>query len=179
MHHSYVPAARRLYQGEGRRRSSVDPYQQVLVTVAGTGQPGFSGEGGPATQAQLQYPMAAAVGADGSLYIADAANARVRRLTLDGRLVTVAGTGVMGFSGDGGPATQAQLNAPVAVALGPDESLYIADRDNGRIRRVDPQGQMSTVAGNGQNRYGGDGGPATAASLNFPRGVTVGLDGSL
>jgi RHS repeat-associated protein len=161
---------------------------------------GYSGDGGPATQAQLFNPQDVAVGPDGSLYIADTFNNRVRRVDLQGIITTVAGNGspncVNGtvtpaacFGGDGGPATQAELFAPSGIAFGPDGSLYIADTNNYRIRRVDSHGIISTVAGNGSPGcatggsspacYGGDGGTATAAQLNDPQHVALGSDGTL
>ncbi|MDP1697369.1 MAG: hypothetical protein Q8L45_06260 [Xanthomonadaceae bacterium] len=151
----------------------------IIDTVAGTGVQGFSGDGGPAAQARLAYPSGAALGADGSLYIADVGNNRIRRVTPDGIIDTVAGTGVQGFSGDGGPAAQARLNAPVRVALDAGGSLYIVDANNSRVRRIAPDGRIDTVAGNGSLGFSGDGGPATEAGLTFPRDVATGADGSV
>ncbi len=151
----------------------------IITTVAGTGASGYSGDGGSATQAQLGYPTGIALGPDGSLYIADAGNNRVRRVGPDGIITTVAGTGALGHGGDGGPATQAQLGYPTGIALGPDGSLYIADRNNSRIRRVGPDGGITTVAGTGIVGYGCDGGLATQAGLNHPHGVALGPDGRL
>ncbi|MDP2673555.1 MAG: RHS repeat-associated core domain-containing protein [Dehalococcoidia bacterium] len=151
----------------------------IITTVAGNGSDGFGGDGGPATQAALNHPSDVAVGADGSLYIADYDNLRIRRVGTDGIITTVAGNGSNGFSGDGGPATQAALWLPNGVAVGADGSLYIADSFNHRIRRVGTDGIISTVAGNGTNGFSGDGGPATQAALWFPHDVAVGADGSL
>src|SRR5262249_44101398 len=109
----------------------------IISTVAGTVR-GFSGDGGPATQAALSFPVGIAVGPDGSLYLADAGNGRIRRIAPDGIITTVVGIGSFGFSGDDGPATQAQLSNPSGVAVGPDGSLYIADTNNNRIRQVGP-----------------------------------------
>src|SRR5262249_8824576 len=144
---------------------------------AGNGSYGFSGDGGPATQAQLGFPAKVAVAPDGSLYIADLLN--IRRVGPDGLITTAAGNGTFGYSGDGGPALQAQLRFPIGVAVAPDGSLYIADTYNNRIRRVAPDGLITTVAGNGTNGSGGDGGPAIQAQLNEPFGIAVGPDGSL
>jgi YD repeat-containing protein len=109
----------------------------IITTVAGTGSLGFAGDGGPATQAQLSTPRGVTVGSDGSLYIADTHNNfRIRRVGPDGIITTVAGTGSLGFAGDGGPATQARLNEPQGVAVGSDGSLYIADTINHRIRQL-------------------------------------------
>ena len=114
-------------------------------------------------------PQGVAVGPDGSLYIADTVNHRIRRVGPDGIITTVAGTGGrLGFTGDGGPATQARLSIPRGVAVGPDGSLYIADYGNNRIRRVGADGIITTVAGIGVGGFAGDGGPATQAKLNNP-----------
>jgi len=151
----------------------------VISTVAGNGVLGFSGDGGPATQARLANPHDVAIGVDGSLYIADYGNSRIRRVGVDGVISTVAGNGVFGFSGDGGPATQARLKTPTSIALGADGSLYIADYGNNRIRRMGADGVIGTVAGNGASGFSGDGGPATKASLSIIIGIALGADGSL
>src|SRR4029077_8487969 len=122
----------------------------VITTVAGNGTAGYSGDGGPGTQAGFRGAFAQlAVGPDGSLYIADRDNERIRRVAPDGIITTVAGNGTGGSSGDGGPATQAEISSPEGIALGPDGSLYIADHDSGRIRKVGPDGIITTVAGGG------------------------------
>ncbi|MCP5197341.1 MAG: hypothetical protein H6974_11225 [Gammaproteobacteria bacterium] len=151
----------------------------IITTVAGNGALGFSGDGGPATQAGLYYPDDVAVGPDGSLYIADTYHHRIRRVGPDGIITTVAGNGASGFSGDGGPATQASLHGPAGIAVAPDGSLYIADSGNRRVRWVRPDGTITTVAGSGQNGYDDDGRPATQAKLSSIKGVAVGPDGSL
>jgi streptogramin lyase len=111
-----------------------------------------------------------AVTADGGVLIADLANNRVRRVSPAGTITTVAGSGIAGSSGDDGPATEAQLNSPRAVALTPDSGLLIADQGNDRVRRVSPAGVITTVAGTGLPGFSGDDGPATAAELNQPQG---------
>ncbi len=180
LHHAYDPMARRLYLGDGRqRRAEARAAQTVVVTVAGNGVQDFSGDQGPATKASLNNVRGVAASPDGSLYLADTGNQRIRRVAPDGVITTVAGTGVFGFSGDGGPATAAQLFDPQAVAVGSDGSLYIADYDNHRIRRVGPDGIISTVAGTGVGGFGGDGGAAAGARLNGPSGVAVRADGTL
>ena len=148
----------------------------IITTVAGRGVTGFTGDGGPATAARLNYPGSVAVAADGTLYIADSWNHRIRKVDPSGVIRTIAGSGGAGwgdggFSGDGGPATAAQLDDPFAVALDPDGSLYIADTSANRIRKIDAAGTITTVAGNGSAPEGredvaGDGGPATAAPIN-------------
>jgi sugar lactone lactonase YvrE len=151
----------------------VDPFGKI-TTVAGTGTKGFSGDGGPATAAQLYTPFGIAVDASGNLFIADTDNARVRKVSPSGTITTVAGVGMNGFGGDGGAATAAQLNGPVAVAVDANGKLFIADYGNARVRQVDPtSATISTVAGTGVNGFNSDGGPATGAQLNLPFGVTV------
>jgi streptogramin lyase len=108
----------------------------TITRFAGTYEAGFSGDGGPASRAQLHEPRGVAVGPDGSTYIADSAENRVRRVDADGTITTVAGTGEAGFSGDGGPATEASFSYPTGIAVAPDGILYIADTDNNRIRRI-------------------------------------------
>ena len=151
----------------------------TITTIAGTGKDGFSGDGGPATQAQLNFPTGVAVDGEGNLYIADAPNDRIRKVDSIGTITTIAGTGEQGFSGDGGPATQAQLDHPRAVAVDGEGNLYIADRNNNRIRRVDSTGTITTIAGTGERRFGGDGGPAIRAQLDAPSGVAVDGAGNL
>jgi len=145
----------------------------VVRVVAGTGVAGFSGDGGPATEAELDFPTALALGGNGDLYIADSGNNRVRMVSPSGTITTVAGTGVAGFSGDGGPATKAELDDPEGLAIGPHGSLYIADSHNQRIRKVLPTGIIETVIGNGQVGYTGEGVPGTSEALNYPAGVAV------
>lgn len=151
----------------------------TITTVAGNGLAEHSGDGGPAHEAGLFHPRGLAVAADGTLYIADYGNDRVRKVDSVGIITTVAGTGDHNWSGDGGPATQAALCGPAGVAVGPDGSLYIGDRENHRVRKIDPLGIITTVAGAGKPGYSGDGGPAKDALLNGPLAVTVGPDGSI
>ena len=134
-HHRYDPTSRILYLGDGTRRTATAI--NIATTVAGNGSYGFSGDGGPAVQAALKYPGEIAVVADGSLYIADTDNHRIRRVGPDGIITTVAGNGTRGFSGDGGSAVQASLTYPTGVAVAADGSLYFADY-NSRIRQVSP-----------------------------------------
>ena len=149
----------------------------TITTIAGTGKDGFSGDGGPASQAQLNFPTGVAVDGEGNLYIADAPNDRIRKVDSIGTITTIAGTGEQGFSGDGGPASQAQLDHPRAVAVDGEGNLYIADRNNNRIRKVDSTGTITTIAGGGG--FGEDGGPATQVRLNLPYGVAVDGTGNL
>jgi RHS repeat-associated protein len=151
----------------------------IITTLAGNGNEGFSGDGGPATQASLDYPYNIAVAADGSVLIVDGSNHRIRRVGPDGIMTTVAGNDDVGFSGDGGPATQASLHAPEGIAVAADGSVLIADFYTQRIRRVGPDGIMTTVAGNGNVGFSGDGDLATQSSLTHPAGVAVAADGSV
>ena len=150
----------------------------VETTVAGIGTAGFSGDAGPATSAMLNSPSGVAVDGAGILYIADIANMRIRRVDRNGVISTVAGNGRQGFSGDGGPATRARL-WPNRVAVDRSGALYIADTGNNRVRKVDTRGIITTVAGNGRAGFGGDGGPATRASLDEPWDVAVSDQGTL
>src|SRR5213593_4687735 len=145
----------------------------IITTVAGSGSRGFSGDGGPAVLAQLAEPAGVAVDAAGNLFIADTNNERVRKVTPDGIITTVAGNGTQGFSGDGGAAVDAQLAYPNSVAVDGAGNLFIADTNNQRVRRVTPDGIISTVAGNGKYGYSGDGAAAPAAQLGSPYGVSV------
>jgi sugar lactone lactonase YvrE len=133
-----------------------------VTTVAGTGERGFSGDGGPATKAELgQVYERLAIDASGNLYIPDTANNRIRKVDTKGIITTIAGTGKPGFSGDGGPARKAELNGPTNVSLDGKGNIYIADSENHRIRRIDPRGIITTVAGNGKTGFPDDGAVAT------------------
>jgi sugar lactone lactonase YvrE len=143
----------------------------TITTFAGTGARGFSGDGGPATSAQLESPGGLAVDRKGNVYIAD--GSRVRKVDPGGTITTFAGTGRWGFSGDGGPATSAQLKSPKGVAVDGKGNVYIADSNNLRVRKVDPGGTITTFAGTGSRGFSGDGGPATSAQLNYPWGLAV------
>ena len=151
----------------------------IITTVAGSGTPGSSGDGGAATNATLSSPQSLAVDAGGRLYIADTASNRVRAVDAGGFIGAFAGTGVAGYSGDGGPALAATLNQPEGVASDAFGNLYIGDAANNRVRKVDTSGTITTVAGNGTAGFSGDGGPATNASLNAPFGVAVDAVGNL
>lgn len=147
----------------------------IITTYAGGGGTATVVEGEPAAGAFLSYPEKIALDAAGNLYIADTKGHRVRKvIAATGQLFTVAGTGTAGFSGDGGPATAAAINEPTGVAVDSLGNVYFSDRQNGRIRKVDPAtGNISTIAGTGSQGYGGDNGPATAANVNFPNGLAV------
>jgi hypothetical protein len=151
----------------------------TISTVAGNGTAGFSGDGRPATNAQINGSFGIAVDGNGDLFIADTSNNVVREVTPDGLIHTIAGTGTAGFSGDNGPATAAQLNIPAGLTLDSNGDLFIADRLNNRIREVTPQGIITTVAGNGTGGFSGDGGPATNAQLDRPDDVAIASNGDL
>ncbi len=161
----------------GNHRVRMVDLSGVITTVAGSGEQGFSGDGDPATSAELRFPRGVAVDDAGNLYIADFGNRRVRRVR-SGVITTVAGSGEQGFSGDGGPATTAELNGPADVAVDDAGNLYIADTGNHRVRRV-RSGVIMTVAGGGTDRLSGDGGPATSAELNSPASAVVDEAGNL
>ena len=138
-----------------------------IITVAGNGQEGFSGDGGPGTAAQLSFPRAVAVDWQGNLYISDSGNSRIRKLSSGGTITTIAGSATAGFAGDGGPAASAQLSYPRGLAIDASGNIYVADSWNFRVRRITPAGTIQTIAGNGSCGPFGDGGPATAASLGL------------
>ena len=144
----------------------------TITTVAGTGEAGFSGDGGPATKARLDFPSAVAVDREGNLYIADGSNYRIRKVDKDGIITTFAGTGEARHSGDGGPATSAQLREPACMVFDAQGNLYLADYTS--VRKIDPSGTITTVAGTGQFGFSGDGGPATEAKLTAS---DIALDG--
>jgi uncharacterized protein (TIGR03437 family) len=151
----------------------------IISTVAGTGIQGFSGDGGPATSATLNVP-ASVMFSDGNLYIADSSNQRIRKVSSNGTITTIAGNGgTGGYSGDGGPATSAALNFPLGMAMDGLGNLYFADGENHRVRRIDPTGVITTVAGNGTEGFAGDQGPAVSASLNTPEDVAIDVANNL
>ncbi|MBC7554446.1 MAG: Ig-like domain-containing protein [Taibaiella sp.] len=145
----------------------------IITTIAGNATVGYSGDGGPATAARLGGPRAVAVDDYGNVYIADAGFSRIRKVDTSGIITTIAGTGSAGFSGDGGPATAAQVGYILGLAISRSGDLYLADNSSSRIRKISPSGIITTFAGTGGLGFSGDGGPATAAQLNYPSGVAV------
>ena len=150
-----------------------------ITTIAGTGTYGFSGDGGPATAAQLAYPTDVYLTATGELLFADSGNRRVRKIATNGIITTIAGNGTAGFGGDGGLATNASFQSPNGLALDTDGNLYIADSFNNRIRKIDTNGIITTMAGNGAFGNSGDGGPATQAAIGLPSYLTFDASGAL
>lgn len=159
----------------------VDGISGIITTVAGSGELGFSGDGGPATSANISNPHGVALDKDGNLFFCDLINQCIRRVDANtGNIATVAGNGISGYSGDGDLATSASLYYPFGIDVDDNGNLFIADTRNHRIRRVDAiTGVITTVAGTGTSGFSGDDGPATSAVLNFPYGVTVDGDGNL
>ena len=170
------------------RIDRIDLTTNLMSYVAGDGSRAFTGDGGDAKIAALDLPSSVVQADDGTIYISDSANMRIRSITTDGLIHTVAGDGVAGYLGDGGPALTAELNnskgqaaAPSGrIAIGPEGQLYIADTLNQRIRVIDlGTGMIDTFAGNGTAGASGDGGPATEANVFSPTDVAVGLEGEL
>lgn len=153
----------------------VDP-AGTITTVAGSGNRGYSGNGGPATAADLSRPQSVAVDSDGNIYLSDSDNHVIRRVGLDGIISNYAGTGEIGFTGDGGPATSATLSDPNGIVVDGRGGLYLVDDVANVVRHVDADGIITTVAGTGEPGFSGDGGPATAATLSGPSDLV--LDGS-
>ena len=177
-----VDSAGNLYIGDqsNHRVRKVTAATGVITTIAGTGTAGYTGDGTNATLAQLNYPSGVAVDGQGNVYIADQYNHRVRKVTAStGVITTIAGTGQAGYLGEFVDATLARLNYPVGVAVDAAGNVYIAGYYDQRIRKVEAAtGKIVTVAGS-TNGFGGDGGRATAAQLNYPIGVSVDAAGNL
>lgn len=153
-----------------------EPAARKITSPIGNGSQGFSGDGGPAKSAMLDQPFDVTFDAQGRILFSDTFNHRIRRFDpKSGRIQTVAGSGKKGFSGDGGASLGASMNEPYGVKIDQNENLYIVDRLNFRVRRTNLKtGLMETVAGNGEPKYSGDGGPATKAGLMEPNGIALG-----
>jgi len=151
----------------------------IISTVAGNGVEGFSGDGGLAISASLDFPLGIAFDSAGNFYVADANNNRIRMISPGGIITTAVGGATGGFSGDGGPAVSASINIPSDVAVDSAGSLYIADAGNNRIRKVAPTGVITTIAGTAGNGFSGDGGPPTLAMLNHPWSIAVASSGTV
>ena len=151
----------------------------VITTFAGTGSAGYSGDGGPATAAGLNRPDGIATDGAGNVYITDLGNNCIRKVDASGTITTIVGNGTLGYSGDGGPATAAELYSPSDVILDGSGNIYISDCYNNVIRKVNPSGIITTFAGNDTAGYSGDGGPASAAELSFPGGLDIDSIGNI
>lgn len=158
---------------------SVCSHAQIITTIAGNGAAGYSGNGGAATTAMLDSPTSVAVNALGNLYIDDQRNSCVRKIDQAGAISTFAGTGAIGYSGNGGPASSARLGLNWGIAIDRDGNLYITDQFNYRIRKVTAGGIITTIAGTGAPGYSGDNGPATLAAIDLPCGITVDNAGNI
>jgi RHS repeat-associated protein len=177
VHHAYDPGARVIHFGNGAQRSAAQ-VAGVITTVAGSSTHGYGGDGGPATGAFLNVPQSVASGPDGSLYLADTLNFRIRKVAPNGTITTIAGTGVPGSTGDGGPASLAQVY-PQRLSVDGDGRVTFSDGFS-RVRRIGTDGTMQAIAGRGlPPGFSGDGGSATTAALSNPQGVTVAADGSV
>jgi predicted ATPase/DNA-binding SARP family transcriptional activator len=161
------------------RVRKIDAVTGLITTVAGNGQPVSSGDGGLATAAQLNGCVALIVDSAGNLFIADNLDNRVRKVTPDGIITTVAGNGKAGFSGDGGKATDARMNAPQGLAVDSAGTLFVADNSNSRVRMVSPEGIITTVAGNGKTKYAGGDGLASKTGLKSPNSLAIDAMGNL
>lgn len=150
----------------------------AISTIAGTGEPGYSGDGGPATEAQLDHPWGIALDGNGNVYITVGPSV-VRRIDSSGVITTIAGSGRVGYAGDGGPALQARLNSPEHVAVDGEGNVYIEDTGNNCIRMVDSNGVITTIVGMRGGGFRGDGGPARLARLSQPSGMLLTPDGVL
>jgi sugar lactone lactonase YvrE len=156
----------------------IDLQTGIIDAFAGRGTSGFGGDGGLATLANMVRPRGAAADAEGNVWIADELNNRIRKVDTEGIITTVAGSSPGGFSGDGGPGTSAQLNRPLGVAVDSTGNVYVADTGNHRIRKIDTEGIITTIAGVGSG-FAGDGGPAVLARMNAPRDIALDAQGHL
>ena len=151
----------------------------IITTIAGNGTAGNTGDGGPATAAEITSPHGIDFDAAGNLYFADASNCVIRKITPSGIISTVAGTGSFGFSGDGGPATAAQFAFPCAIAIDPSGNIFVSDENNSCIRKIDASGIIHTVIGVDTAGFAGDGGPANVAKMNLQYGISFDQAGNL
>lgn len=152
----------------------------TIGTIAGTGKQGFSGDGGPAIKAELDNPFGIVRGPDGAFYYCEYTGQRIRRIGQDGTITTIAGTGAVGFTGDGGPALQGTFNKPHEIRFDAAGDLFIVDMVNHAVRKIDMKtGILTTIAGTGEAGYSGDGGPAVKAQFKQPHSIQFGPEGDL
>jgi hypothetical protein len=151
----------------------------IITTIAGNGTAGLSGDGGPATNAELNWPVGLTLDASGNLLVGDYANSAIRKITPAGIITTIAGNGVRGFTGDGGQATAAEMNLIHGLVTDPAGNVYFDDFNNNRVRKITPAGIITTIVGTGAGGFSGDGGPATAAELNTATGIDIDAAGNL
>ncbi len=178
-HHFYDKSTKRIFYGNGDSRS-ISNIPEQIKTIVGTGTAGNSGDGGPASQASIgRVQNIYYDSVERAIYICDIDNHRIRKVDEGGIITTIAGTGTQGSGGDGGPATSASLNQPYDLTISADRSIYFSEYGGNRIRKIDTNGIISTVAGTGGFGYSGDGGPALSATFKNPRSVMFGSDGSL
>lgn len=174
-----VDASDNVYASDSKAQRVRKIQEGVITTVAGNGRVEYSGDGDAGVDAGLNWPTALELDNDGNLLIADARNNVVRKLKQDGTISTIAGTGEDGYSGDGGPATKAELNQPYGLAVDEDDTIYIADRANFVVRQILPDGTIETVAGTGEEGASGDGGPAIDATFGYLGRISLDDDGLL
>ncbi|HBF12360.1 MAG TPA: hypothetical protein DDW49_03060, partial [Deltaproteobacteria bacterium] len=180
VHHTYDPKDKVLYKGDGTRRS-VQNIEKIIKHIAGTGTNGGAGDNGPATQAQISQPWGLAVDSKGNLYVSEPRH-RIRKIDRNGVITRYAGLAndaAGGFAGDGGQATQGRLKAPRGLDVDREDNLFIADVDNNRVRQIDANGIISTVAGNGQQGGFANGSLATEVGINHPTDVAFDRDDNL
>jgi trimeric autotransporter adhesin len=152
----------------------------TITTIAGTGIPGYNGESIIATNAEVYFPEGLCIDKQGNLYVAEINNNRVRKISNSGIITTIAGNGIAGYSGDNGPATACELNAPAGVFVDSKTgNIFIGDTRNSAVRKVSPSGVITTIAGNGVNHFSGDGGPAVLAELYYPIGIASDKDADI
>ena len=174
-----IDTAGNVYIGDYSHRVRIVYANGTISTLAGNGTRAYGGDGGPATNAALSLLTGIALDTAGNVYIVDNLSERIRIVFTNKTISTFAGIGSYGYYGDGGQASAAKLNNPTGIAIDNAGNSFIADTGNNRIRIVYKNGTISTFAGNGTRAYGGDGGPATNAALNYPVGVSLDSPGNL
>lgn len=172
----YISDAELYCSGPGGNTVRKVDKEGTITTVAGTGWPSFSGDGGPATKAELYAPIAVTLDREGNLDISDGENYRIRKVDKEGIISTIAGTGEAGYSGDGGPATEAALKDPWGIAVDGEGNVFVADHHNSVVRKIDNNGTITTVAGTGKPGFNREKGPATKVMLNEPVGLFLDWD---